>query len=1037
MKFKKIEVSAFRIYDRPEDGTFDFTTSTDETANFISLYAPNGFGKTSFYDAVEWGMTKTISRFLLKGENKKLANSQNKENKDESNSPSFIKNYNSVLETYVNITDDDNDIRTQKLTKRGKFDLNFDSKPTNTFHKVVLSQEWISAFLKEDNGELRYDKFIKNPELIELDAYYKNLIGLINENKAKIDTLKGNIDDLKEKITETEESDLLEQINECIVTLQSFEEKVTKLEVSSTSKELLDFKKLINPRIFELDEELIINNNLIESYKTAQNGNADIIGFDLYLNKKEILNTTRKNLVIIDSSLKKYKTLEELVNQKNGIEAKQSQEAKNKEDLIKINIDFTTYLEIESKIIDKSKEKKKQDDKLIERRVNISYYEQEKIDYRSKIESYNTSLSKINERLKDIPNIAKEILRLNKGIEENEKLVKPLSSNLKEREEKTKNNEHTKESYKNIIENIKKNDYNLIDGKDFIKTDLETSYLRKIDSINANLTSIKNLENSKTIINLKIDKQKSLSSNITDFITKGLKIAESIKKSNCPLCNHLHDSYEDLEKEILSNKLLDEILQELLGEEKIIDTNINGLQKLITEVNKELISVYTNHISILNDNSKELNIKVLQSQITALKSKLIEFENEKLQLVDKLDGLTTEELSVNLEKQITDIEGLKATFQYFESKNTLFLDKRNEQIELMISQIELLEKDIEELKLNKQYTLVLSWFKENYSGIKITTEKLENLIETNKSLLIKYASEIEKIVTEIAILEKGLSSYKIEDVETQQLQLNELIDKESIKINIYEDFIIKLTGKNLTEITKSNLSDKEIELNKKNLKFNSIKSQYGKLEIHMNVVEPYLQSEKAKIDILKIEKDLNVWVDKVAPILHKERMKARKHLKGKIKNFFHTDLINEIYKRIDPHPDFKNVEFKPDFDSDNPRLDVFVADQKEEKLLIPNLYFSSAQINILSLSIFLASALNSIEYDCILLDDPIQSMDSINVLSTIDLLRSIIVNQDKQIILSTHDENFHNLLKKKIPKELFKSKFLELESFGKVKVDIN
>lgn len=63
-------------------------------------------------------------------------------------------------------------------------------------------------------------------------------------------------------------------------------------------------------------------------------------------------------------------------------------------------------------------------------------------------------------------------------------------------------------------------------------------------------------------------------------------------------------------------------------------------------------------------------------------------------------------------------------------------------------------------------------------------------------------------------------------------------------------------------------------------------------------------------------------------------------------------------------------------------------------------------------------------------------MDSINVLFTIDLLRSIIVNQDKQIILSTHDENFHNILKKKIPKGLFKSKFIELESFGQVKPDM-
>ena len=156
-------------------------------------------------------------------------------------------------------------------------------------------------------------------------------------------------------------------------------------------------------------------------------------------------------------------------------------------------------------------------------------------------------------------------------------------------------------------------------------------------------------------------------------------------------------------------------------------------------------------------------------------------------------------------------------------------------------------------------------------------------------------------------------------------------------------------------------------------------------------------------------------------------------MEQRIESFFYKDLINQLYNKIDPHPDFRGVEFRANFGSANPSLDVLVTNTANEQKLIPNLYFSTAQINILSLSVFLASAINSIEYDCIFIDDPIQSMDSINVLSTIDLFRSIVVSLGKQIILSTHDENFHNLLKKKMPPNLFESKFLELESFGKVK----
>ncbi len=60
-------------------------------------------------------------------------------------------------------------------------------------------------------------------------------------------------------------------------------------------------------------------------------------------------------------------------------------------------------------------------------------------------------------------------------------------------------------------------------------------------------------------------------------------------------------------------------------------------------------------------------------------------------------------------------------------------------------------------------------------------------------------------------------------------------------------------------------------------------------------------------------------------------------------------------------------------------------------------------------------------------------MDSINILSFIDLFRGIILFLGKQLIVSTHEENFHLLLQKKIPAELFDSKYIEFATFGKLK----
>jgi ABC-type lipoprotein export system ATPase subunit len=54
--------------------------------------------------------------------------------------------------------------------------------------------------------------------------------------------------------------------------------------------------------------------------------------------------------------------------------------------------------------------------------------------------------------------------------------------------------------------------------------------------------------------------------------------------------------------------------------------------------------------------------------------------------------------------------------------------------------------------------------------------------------------------------------------------------------------------------------------------------------------------------------------------------------------------------------------------------------------------------------------------NAILLDDPMQSMDDLNIISFIDVLRSCSMDGgdlNKQLVLSTHDDKFYRLLLKK------------------------
>ena len=104
MKFKKIEISAFRIYNNPKNAIFDFASNSGEIADFVSLYAPNGFGKTSFYDAVEWGVTGSVNRFFIRNKELNiLEKNQSSQSQSSQSQIPLLRNSNLERDTYVKV----------------------------------------------------------------------------------------------------------------------------------------------------------------------------------------------------------------------------------------------------------------------------------------------------------------------------------------------------------------------------------------------------------------------------------------------------------------------------------------------------------------------------------------------------------------------------------------------------------------------------------------------------------------------------------------------------------------------------------------------------------------------------------------------------------------------------------------------------------------------------------------------------------------------------------------------------------------------
>ena len=126
-------------------------------------------------------------------------------------------------------------------------------------------------------------------------------------------------------------------------------------------------------------------------------------------------------------------------------------------------------------------------------------------------------------------------------------------------------------------------------------------------------------------------------------------------------------------------------------------------------------------------------------------------------------------------------------------------------------------------------------------------------------------------------------------------------------------------------------------------------------------------------------------------------------------------LFQRIYSRIDPHPTFRVTQIVTGMERGKGLLNVGVSDPyqgDDAHEAVPIL--SSSQLNSFAVSLFLALnlALPSLKLDLTMLDDPLQSLDSINLLGLVDVLRRFGAN--RQIIISTHEPRFLGLLQRKL-----------------------
>lgn len=129
--------------------------------------------------------------------------------------------------------------------------------------------------------------------------------------------------------------------------------------------------------------------------------------------------------------------------------------------------------------------------------------------------------------------------------------------------------------------------------------------------------------------------------------------------------------------------------------------------------------------------------------------------------------------------------------------------------------------------------------------------------------------------------------------------------------------------------------------------------------------------------------------------------------------------LNSIFERLNGHPLFGALRIEPDEKGKTVTFRVETPQNSESTSagdVPPRSYLSDAQLNIVALSIFLSIALYQTwsKFQLIVVDDPVQQMDDLNAASFLDLIREIAVQNRRQFLLTTCNDEFYRLALSKL-----------------------
>ncbi|MED5121612.1 AAA family ATPase [Priestia megaterium] len=1030
-KLKGIELEAFRIYQ--EKQFFNFLTKSGKIANLVVIYAPNGYGKTSFIEGVEWALTGKINRIsknsILKNtaENEKGIILKNRKSNKEYGTVKLIAENGGFLEKNTKIVG-----KNGRKTDYADGDLVIQTDIFNNINfadfstKSILGQDKIDSFLRSLTPRERYDTLTNFWDDENDSELFKSILSMNSESEKQIKLIKQQIKTISNEIQSlvirpqiiSEINNLTSKFNE--INLESL--KLPQINKSNNKyfiNSLIETNSKLEYMKSENENKLIISKYLVENYGS-------------YNLKIEECNNLREDIKEASNILNKFKQREKIASSLDTIVAESSNLYNRYRKLKKLKKQYYAYEEILKEI----KNLEDSNRVIIKELSNISNskYEEEQrlIEFQNTLvntqklrENLEISSLKLDSNLEHYNELKNKKVHLNKRLSQIKSLI---SIRFKTKQEYQKRM-LTLESYLN---------YKI---KDLIHLKEDSQQIKLIiDQITDGYKIKVQKEQELVTLEQEYILFGKLNEQLNTIYKVGKKFIEESHVTSCPLCKK---EYEDF------NALITNVDKDFIEVEKLneIKERIENIKKELIEEEKK-INVAINLLSL----EIEHEINTLRERNVENEAKIISYNSLNQRIQSKLNELLDKENNLNSFFKLLNIDienqdrlyivNVKSSIKESINKYVASIDEYTQQININNQlQAELNKKiQVRELKtvFNKNRIRelkadeVLKNVNELLESLKVgtNTNEIQNETSSVKQHLRLKLKKRRVILKQLSTLNHELTSRN-----NQQLT-NFHGEKQSLYQEIKDD-LTKYKSKlntfiNEDDFTEENLKEVHDNLINKNTKIRTGLTILNKLMGFTKYIESNIASKTKESKKRELEDKLKI-LERGNKELSSAKAHVTNYIETKISDAFNLDSINSIYQRIDPHPDFNKINIEADLSKDRPELHIYAKSSKEK--LPPILYFSAAQVNILSLSIFLAKSLINEPrgLSTIFMDDPISHLDNLNILSFIDLLRTITDDLDRQVIISTHNENFYKLIKRKMDPEYTSSKFMELESLGKIK----